>query len=60
MRLRNPHLPPFLQEVTLHNVTIQDASADLVIRGDGGDVAVRVLETRGDIEVCVVYAGLHA
>jgi glycogen debranching enzyme len=60
LRLRNPHLPPFLHEVTIRNLTIQDASTDLAVRGNGGDVAVRVLETRGDIEVSVVYKGLHA
>ena len=59
LRLRNPHLPPFLHEVTIRNLTIQDASTDLAVRGAGGDVAVRVLETRGDIEVSVVYKGLH-
>jgi glycogen debranching enzyme len=59
VRLRNPHLPPFLHEVTIRNLTIKDASADLAVRGNGGDVAVRVLETRGDIEVSVVYKGLH-
>jgi glycogen debranching enzyme len=59
VQLRSPHLPSFLQEVTLRNVTMQDASADLAIRGNGGDVAVRVLETRGDIEVSVVYSHLH-
>ena len=43
----------------MRNVTIQDASADLAIHGQGGDVAVRVLDTRGDIEVSVVYAAPH-
>jgi glycogen debranching enzyme len=60
VRLRNPHLPPFLYEVTIRNLTIKDARADLAVRGNGGDVAVRVLETRGDIEVSVVYKGLHS
>jgi hypothetical protein len=60
VRLRNPHLPQFLQEVTLRNVTLGDASTDLAVRGNGGDVAVRVLATHGDIEVSVVYAGLHS
>jgi glycogen debranching enzyme len=55
--LRNPHLPAFLQEVTLRNVSIQDASADLAIRGYGDDVAVRVIETRGPVEVTVLFAG---
>jgi glycogen debranching enzyme len=60
VRLRNPHLPSFLYEVTIRNLTIKDASTDLAVRGNGGDVAVRVLETRGDIEVSVVYSHLHS
>jgi glycogen debranching enzyme len=57
IRLRNPHLPAFLQEVVLRNVSMDDASADLTIHGHGDDVAVRAIATRGPIEVSVVYAG---
>jgi glycogen debranching enzyme len=60
VRLRNPHLPPFLHEVRLRNLTIQDASADVAVHGSGGDVAVRVLDTRGDIEVSVLYTAPHS
>jgi glycogen debranching enzyme len=60
IRLRNPYLPPFLQEVTLRNVSLHDASADVAVHGHGDDVAVRVIDTRGDIEVSVVYAHLHS
>jgi hypothetical protein len=57
IRLRNPHLPTFLQEVVLRNVTLGEASVDLAIHGHGDDVAVRVVATRGPVEVYVVYAG---
>ena len=57
IRLRNPHLPPFLDEVTLRNVAIDNASADLAIRRRGSDVSVHVVRIEGNVEVSVVYSG---
>ena len=57
IRLRNPHLPPFLDEVTLRNVAIDDASADFAIRRRGSDVSVHVVRIEGNVEVSVVYSG---
>ncbi len=57
IRLRNPHLPPFLDEVTLRNVAIDNANADLAIRRRGSDVSVHVVRIEGNVEVSVVYSG---
>jgi glycogen debranching enzyme len=57
IRLRNPHLPAFLDNVVLRNVGVQEASADLAIRRRGDDVSLHVIEIRGSIEVSVIYSG---
>ncbi len=44
-----PHLPDFLEEVTLNGLTIGDASLSVQLRRTGTDVAVNVLSRKGDI-----------
>jgi glycogen debranching enzyme len=44
-----PHLPDFLEEVTLHGLTLNDASMSVQLRRTGTDVAVNVLSRKGDI-----------
>jgi len=56
IRLRNPHLPAFLDDVTLRNVSVLDASADIAIRRRGNDVSLHVIKIDGDVEVSVVYS----
>lgn len=54
LRLRNPRLPGFLDEVILRNLQIGDSSVDIAVRRDGKTVSVSVLRARGAIEVSVV------
>jgi glycogen debranching enzyme len=49
-----PVLPRCLDEVTLRNLVIGDARLDVVLRGEGGDVAMRVLGRSGDIHAIMV------
>jgi len=56
IRLRNPHLPPFLNEVTLRELTLGAASIDLCIRRHGNGVSMEVLRRRGQIQVAIVWA----
>jgi glycogen debranching enzyme len=51
IRLRDPMLPDFLDEVRLRNLRIDDVSADLLIRRRGSSVLVDVLQREGSIEV---------
>lgn len=55
IRLRNPHLPAFLDEVVLRNVTVGDSAADFIIYRHQDAISLRVLRTRGNIQVSVVY-----
>jgi glycogen debranching enzyme len=56
IRLRNPHLPAFLNEVVLHDLRLGPSSVDLRIRRHGEDVSLEVLRTRGQIQVSIVLA----
>jgi glycogen debranching enzyme len=57
IRLRNPHLPAFLDDVTLRNLSVLDAGADIAVRRRGSDVSLHVIRIDGDVEVSVVYSG---
>jgi glycogen debranching enzyme len=55
IRLRNPRLPAFIEELTLHNLRLNDASIDLRVRRHGEEVSMQILGTRGKIQVSVVF-----
>jgi glycogen debranching enzyme len=56
IRLRNPHLPPFLNEVTLRQLQLGHSTVDLRITRHGDDVSLEVLRRRGKIQVSIVLA----
>src|ERR1700736_3751243 len=56
IRLRNPRLPAFLNEVILRDLHLGDSSVDLRIRRHGDDVSLEVLRTRCKIQVSMVLA----
>src|SRR5438445_545337 len=56
IRLRNPRLPGFLDEVILRELQLADASVDLRITRHGDDVSLEVLRRRGKIQVSIVLA----
>jgi glycogen debranching enzyme len=56
IRLRNPHLPAFVNDVILRDLQLGGSSVDLRLRRHGDDVALEVLRTRGQIQVSIVLA----
>ena len=56
IRLRNPHLPAFLDNVVLRNLRLGEASVDIKLRRHRSDVSVEVLRSHGRIRVAVLYA----
>jgi len=56
IRLRNPHLPEFLNEVVLRDLRLGQASVDLCVRRHHRDVSVEVLGSRGRIGTSIIYA----
>jgi glycogen debranching enzyme len=55
IRLRNPRLPAFLDEVVLRNLQLKQSSVDLKVRRHANDVSVEILERRGQVQVAIVY-----
>ncbi len=53
--LRQPYLPPFLDAVTLRNLTLRDASVDLAVHRHGETASVEVIRSEGNVRVSVVY-----
>lgn len=56
IRLRNPRLPAFLNEVVLRDLQLGPSSVDLCVHRHGDDVSLEVLRTRGRIQVSIVLA----
>jgi glycogen debranching enzyme len=56
IRLRNPRLPAFLNEVVLRDLRLGPSSVDLCVHRHGEEVSLEVLRTRGQIQVSIVLA----
>lgn len=56
IRLRNPRLPAFLNEMILRDLRLGSSSVDLCVRRHGDDVSLEVMGTRGRIQVSIVLA----
>jgi glycogen debranching enzyme len=56
IRLRNPRLPAFLNQVILRDLGLGESSVDLCVRRHGDEVSLEVLRTRGRIQVSIVLA----
>jgi len=54
IRLRNPRLPAFLNEVVLRELRLGPSSVDLRVSRHGDEMALEVLRTRGQIQVSIV------
>jgi glycogen debranching enzyme len=56
IRLHNPRLPPFLNEVMLRDLQLGPSSVDLQIRRHGDSVSLEILRKHGQIQVSIVLA----
>ena len=56
IRLHNPRLPAFLNEVVLRDLRLGASSADLRVRRHGDEVSLEVMKTRGQIQVSIVLS----
>jgi glycogen debranching enzyme len=54
IRLRDPRLPAFLNQVALRDLKLGASSVDLRLRRHGDEVSLEVLRTRGQIQVSIV------
>jgi glycogen debranching enzyme len=56
IRLRNPHLPAFLNEMIVRDLSLGESSVDFRLRRHGEGVSLEVLRSRGRVEVSMVFA----
>jgi glycogen debranching enzyme len=56
IRLRNPRLPDFLDEVMLRNLRLSSSSVDLRVRRHGGTVSLDTPRINGNIRVSIVFS----
>jgi glycogen debranching enzyme len=54
IRLRDPRLPSFLDDVTLRNLQLGPATVDIRIRKQNDDVSLEILRTRGRVQVSII------
>jgi glycogen debranching enzyme len=54
IRMRNPMLPDFLDEVLLRNLQLGDASADITVRRYKDSISFDILRTRGQVQISIV------
>lgn len=55
IKLINPRLPSFLDEVVLRNLRLGNSSLDLAISRRGDEVALQVLRRKGEIAVAAIH-----
>jgi glycogen debranching enzyme len=55
IRLRNPCLPSFLDEMVLRDLQLNEASIDIKVRRHRSSVSVEVLEQRGTLQLSAVF-----
>jgi glycogen debranching enzyme len=51
VRFVEPHLPAFLDEVVVRNLTVGRSSLDFAVRRQGGGTSVQILHRRGDARI---------
>jgi hypothetical protein len=56
IRLRNPSLPSFLDEVILRNLRLGGSSVDLLLRRHGEDISLQVLRNHGHVQVSAILS----
>jgi glycogen debranching enzyme len=54
IRLRQPRLPVFLDEVTLRNLQLGRARADIKVRRHRNDVSLEILRAEGAVRVSII------
>jgi glycogen debranching enzyme len=55
IRMRNPRLPDFLDEVLIRDLRLRGSSLDFIVRRHGSEVSVRPLRGGDDLRIAVVF-----
>jgi glycogen debranching enzyme len=56
IRLRNPHLPPFINDLTIKGLRLADATVDLALHGKGDNISMRIVRNDCGVRVSAIYS----
>jgi len=56
IRLRNPRLPEFLDEVVLSDLRLGETTVDLSVRRYGENISLQLMRSQGQVQVSVLYS----
>ena len=56
IRLRNPHLPPFINDLNINGLRFADATVDLALHGKGDDISMRIVRNDCGVRVSAIYS----
>jgi hypothetical protein len=56
IRLRNPRLPAFLDEIMISNLRLGETTIDMVVRRHGNEISIQLIRSLGEVRVSAVYS----
>jgi glycogen debranching enzyme len=56
IRLRHPHLPPFINDLTIKGLRYADATVDLALHGKGDDISMRIVRNDCGVRISTIYS----
>jgi hypothetical protein len=56
IRLRNPRLPAFLDEIVLSDLRLGETTVDLAVRRHGKDTSIQLIRSQGEVRVSSLYS----
>jgi len=56
IRLRNPRMPAFLDEIVLSDLRLGETTVDLSVRRHGKDISMQLIRSQGEVRVSALYS----
>jgi len=56
IRLRNPRLPAFLNEVVISDLKLGETTVDLSVRRHANDISIQIIRSQGEVRVSALYS----
>jgi glycogen debranching enzyme len=56
IRLRNPRLPAFLDEIVISNLRLGETTVDMAVRRQGKDISIQLMRSQGEVRVSTLYS----
>jgi glycogen debranching enzyme len=56
IRLRNPRLPAFLDEIVISDLRLGETTVDLAVRRQGKDISMQLMRSQGEVRVSALFS----